>query len=208
VRDVGVLEIIQPVDTVDTGTTVVPTAVVRNFGEVEETFPVRFRIGSFYNSDTSVTLAQGATDTVEFQTWVVSEIGTHAVRCSTMLDGDQDNSNDLAVDTVVVPSVGIGQPENSAVPLAFALYQSRPNPLARGTFIHYALPRPALVEVRIYSAAGILVRRLVDGGQAAGYRHAYWNGCDDRGRSVAPGVYYCRFRAGEFLAAQKLVMQR
>ena len=208
VRDVGVLEIIQPVDTVDTGATVVPTAVVQNLGVLEETFPVRFSIGSFYTADTSVTVGAGVIDTVSFRAWQVVEIGTHAVRCSTMLDGDQDNTHDLAVDTVVVPSVGIGQTENSFVPLAFALYQSRPNPLARGTSIQYALPRPAPVEVRIYNVAGTLVRRLVDGGQAAGYRHAYWNGCDDRGRSVAPGVYYCRFRAGEFLAAQKLVVQR
>jgi flagellar hook assembly protein FlgD len=104
--------------------------------------------------------------------------------------------------------VGIGQSENNVVPLAFALHQSRPNPLALGTTIRYALPRPAPVEVRIYGSAGTLVRRLVEGGQMAGYRRAYWNGCDDRGRRVAPGVYYCRFRAGEFHAAQKLVVQR
>gem|GEM_PF-3258994 len=207
-RDVGVVQIIQPVDTVDTGAAVVPTAAVRNFGEMEETFPVRFSIGSFYTVDTSVTISPGVTDTVSFPAWLVSEIGTHVVRCSTMLSGDQNNANDLAVDTVVVPSVGIGQPENNAVPLAFALYQSRPNPLGPGTTIRYALPRPAPVEVRIYDATGILVRRLVDGGQTAGYRGAYWNGCDDRGRRVAPGVYYCRFRAGEFRAAQKLVVQR
>ena len=208
VRDVGVLQIIQPVDTVDTGAIVVPTAVVRNFGELEETFPVRFTIGSFYTSDTSVTVGSGATDTVTFREWVVGEVGTHAVRCSTMLDGDQNDTNDLAADTVVVPSVGVRQSENSTVPLAFALYQSRPNPLARGTTVRYALPRPAPVDVRIYDAAGTLVRLLVVGDQAAGYRYAYWNGCDDRGRRVAPGVYYCRFRAGEFRAAQKLVLQR
>jgi hypothetical protein len=208
VRDVGVLQIIQPVDTVDTGAIVVPTAAVKNFGELEETFPVRFSIGSFYTADTSMTIGPGATDTVTFREWVVDEVGTHAVRCSTMLDGDQDNINDFAVDTVVVPSVGISQSENSTVPLAFALYQSRPNPLARGTTVRYALPRPAPVDVRVYDAAGTLVRRLVAGDQAAGYRHAYWNGCDDRGRGVTPGVYYCRLRAGDFRAAQKLVLQR
>jgi hypothetical protein len=106
-----------------------------------------------------------------------------------------------------VPS-GIAQPENNALPLAFALYQSDPNPLASGAAVRYALPRPAQVELRIYDVAGTLVRRLVDGAQSAGYRRAYWNACDDRGRRVAPGVYYCRFRAGDFLAAQKLVVRR
>jgi hypothetical protein len=103
---------------------------------------------------------------------------------------------------------GIAQPENSVLPLVFALNQPYPNPLASGAQIRYALPQAAQVELRIYDVAGTLVRRLVDGNQLAGYRSAYWNGCDDRGRTVAPGVYYCRFRAGDFLAAQKLVVRR
>jgi hypothetical protein len=108
----------------------------------------------------------------------------------------------------IEPFVGIAQPENNALPLAFVLYQSYPNPLASGAVIRYALPRPAQVELRIYDVAGALVRRLVDGAQTAGYRRAYWNACDDRGRYVAPGVYYCRFRAGDFTATQKLVVRR
>jgi len=208
-HDVGVLQIIQPVDTVDSGATVVPTAAVKNFGDIEETFPVRFSIGGFYATDTSVTIGPGATDTVTFPDWVVGQIGTHAVRCSTRLAGDQNNANDLALDTViVVPPGGIAQPENNALPLVFALYQSCPNPLASGAAIRYALPRPARVELRIYDVAGTLVRRLVDGVQAAGYRRAYWDGRDDRGSRVAPGVYYCRFRAGDYLAARKLVVRR
>jgi hypothetical protein len=108
----------------------------------------------------------------------------------------------------IQPQVGIAQPENNALPLAFALYRSYPNPLAAGAAIRYALPRPAQVELRIYDVTGTLVRRLVDGIQPAGYRRAYWNGCDNAGRRVAPGVYYCRFRAGDFLATQKLVVRR
>jgi hypothetical protein len=103
---------------------------------------------------------------------------------------------------------GIAQSENNALPLVFALSQSYPNPSASGTLVRYALPRPAQVDLRIYDVAGTLVRRLEDGVQAAGYRSAYWNGCDDRGRTVAPGVYYCRFKADDFLAAQKLVVRR
>jgi hypothetical protein len=103
---------------------------------------------------------------------------------------------------------GIAQPENSALPLAFGLRQSYPNPLASGTAIRYALPRPAQVELRIYDVSGTLVRRLADGVQPAGYQSAYWNGSDDQGRRVAPGVYYCRLQAGDFTAGEKLVVRR
>ena len=103
---------------------------------------------------------------------------------------------------------GIEQPENNALPLAFALYQPYPNPSASGTQVRYALPRPARVELHVYDVTGALVRRLVEGTQPAGYQHAYWNGCDDRGRAVAPGVYYCRFKSGDYVATQKLVVRR
>jgi hypothetical protein len=209
VHDVGVLSIIQPHDTVDSGTAVVPSAAVKNFGDIQETFPVRFIIGGVYSADTSVTLVPGATDTVDFWQWVAGPVGSYSVRCSTRLAGDANNANDRAQGTVVVkPSGGIAQSENNVLPLVFALSQSYPNPSASGSLVRYALPRPAQVDLRIYDVAGTLVRRLVDGAQPAGYRRAYWNGSDDRGRTVAPGVYYCRFKADDFLATQKLVVRR
>jgi hypothetical protein len=209
VHDVAVLEIIQPQDTVDSGATVVPTAVVKNFGDVRETFPVRFSIGGFYTQDTSATLDPGVTDTVTYVNWVANQVGTHPVRCSTRLAADGNNANDRAVDDVVVkPGSGLEQVENNVLPLVFALYQPFPNPMATGAQIRYALPRPAQVDLRIYDVAGTLVRRLEDGVQPAGYRSSHWNGCDDRGRTVAPGVYYIRFRASDFLTTQKLVVRR
>jgi hypothetical protein len=210
VHDAGVLSIIQPVDTVDSGAVVVPTAVVRNYGNTQETIPVRFYIGGFYTHDTSATLAPGVTDTVSFLQWMAGPVGTHIVRCSTQLALDTNYTNDRAMDTVVVvsPPPGIAQSENNVLPLVFALSQSYPNPLASGAAIRYALPRPAQVELNIYDVSGTLVRRLTDGPQPAGYLSAYWNGLDDRGGAVASGVYYCRFKADDFLAAQKLVVRR
>jgi flagellar hook assembly protein FlgD len=52
------------------------------------------------------------------------------------------------------------------------------------------------------------VRRLVEGTQPAGYRRASWNGRDESGRPVAPGVYYCRLKTDDFFATQKLVVRR
>ena len=122
------------------------------------------------------------------------------------VDGGRVEDKSDANFTIGAP--GIEQPMDNALPLGSALYQPFPNPLASGAAIRYALPRPVQVELRIYDVAGTLVRRLVEGEQAAGYRRAYWNGCDDRGRGVAPGVYYGRFRADDFLAARKLVVRR
>jgi hypothetical protein len=107
-----------------------------------------------------------------------------------------------------IQAAGIEQPEKSDLPRAFVLDQPWPNPSAAGAEIRFALPRPADVELGIYDVTGALVRRLVQGAQPAGYRQVGWNGCDEFGRRVATGVYYCRFEAGDFVATQKLVVRR
>jgi len=107
-----------------------------------------------------------------------------------------------------IQAAGVEQPENNGLPRVFALDQPYPNPSASGAQIRYALPRPAMVELGVYDVTGGLVRRLAEGTQAAGYQRAAWDGCDERCRRVATGVYYCRLEAGDFVATQKLVMQR
>lgn len=198
VRDVGAVQIIAPGDTVDTGAVVVPTALVHNFGQLMETFPVRFRIGAFYSSDTSMTLAPGATDTVRFGPWRVGEPGTHAVSCSTMLGGDMNPANDEVEDSVFVAATGIAG--GRATPTAFALGPARPNPFTGRTAIHYALPRPGDVRVLVYNSAGMLVATLADARQDAGWYEVTW-----QARAAAAGVYYCRMLAGEFSQTRKLL---
>jgi len=67
--------------------------------------------------------------------------------------------------------------------------------------------------VRIYSAAGQLVRSLELGFKPAGVyiskdRAAYWDGCDDAGQPVASGVYFYTLKAGSFQPPRKMVAAR
>jgi hypothetical protein len=203
VRDVAVLQILAPVDTVDTAAVAVPAALVRNLGEVQETFAVRFLIGSFYSADTVMTLSAGATDTVRFRDWTAGEVGTHAVKCSTMLAGDQNAGNDYSQDSVTV--LGAGIDASAVVPARFALAGGAPSPFGRGTVISFAIPRRTHVALSIYSASGALVKVLCNSSFVPARYSIAWDGRDWRGRNVAPGVYYCRMRAAEFLATRKLI---
>jgi flagellar hook assembly protein FlgD len=40
------------------------------------------------------------------------------------------------------------------------------------------------------------VKRLIDGDRPAGSHRAEWEGDDDAGQRVPPGVYLCRLRMG------------
>ena len=108
----------------------------------------------------------------------------------------------------IEPEVMLGVGEGERKPRAFALFQNVPNPFSGNTVIKYALPRDVEVELVIYNIAGQRVRTLVNGKQAAGYRAVEWNGRDDSGRPVAPGVYFCKMRAGKFEVTKKLTLLR
>jgi hypothetical protein len=101
-HDVGTLRILSPTDTVDSGTVHTPRAVIYNFGNREETFPVTFRIGSGYEDSASRTLVPGQTDTVSFRDWVAEPVDSLATLCFTSLGNDEDRSNDTARNWVKV----------------------------------------------------------------------------------------------------------
>ncbi len=74
----------------------------------------------------------------------------------------------------------------------------RPNPFNPATSIGFELTEPAVVSVRVFDAAGRLVRALASGRPLAAGRHDLtWNGRDDRGRRVGSGVYFLQVRGGD-----------
>uniref|UniRef100_A0A7C3Z446 CARDB domain-containing protein n=1 Tax=candidate division WOR-3 bacterium TaxID=2052148 RepID=A0A7C3Z446_UNCW3 len=103
VGDVGVVAILAPIGTYDSGFSVIPQARVKNFGTNPFSFPVRFLIGSFYTDVQSVdNLGPGEEREVVFASCPLSERGRWVVRCSTELIGDQDLTNDCQRDSIVI----------------------------------------------------------------------------------------------------------
>ena len=206
-HDVGVTAITAPADSIDSGTTVTPAAVVRNFGTFEESFWLRFRIGDGYEDIDSVSLAAGATDTFEFEDWTADSLGTFAVTCSTRLAGDANPGNDRAVGSVeVFPFTGVAEQGN--LPRAFALDRAVPSPFTGLTTIRYAVPRLTRATLSVYSATGALVRKLQDGALKPGYYSTIWNGRDGSGGLVPSGIYLYRLEAGNYSATGKVLLGR
>ncbi len=95
-----------------------------------------------------------------------------------------------------------------ALPTAFALGQSYPNPMVGGSTIKYALPRDVPVSLKVYNVSGQLVKTLVSEAEKAGYKQVSWDGKSNGGHKVGAGVYFYRFQAGDFTATKKLVVVR
>jgi hypothetical protein len=207
VRDAGVTRILRPNGGVDSGATVVPAALVHNFGTEAELIPVRFLIGSLYADDTLVALAPGESDSACLAPWIASPLGTFIIRCSTRLAGDMVAGNDRAEDSVRVrPLNAVEEPVGARLlPSAPALQSVAPNPFCGRVGVVFTLPAAQRVYLEVFSAAGRPVRTLLTGIQPAGRRRIEWDGRGADGRPAARGIYFCRMRAGDFTAERKLV---
>ncbi len=99
--------------------------------------------------------------------------------------------------------------EWAALPNSTALLANYPNPFNPETWIPYQLSEATDVTLTIYSVNGTVVRTLALGHQSAGIyqsrnRAAYWNGKNELGESVASGVYFYTFTAGDYQHTRRM----
>jgi hypothetical protein len=98
--------------------------------------------------------------------------------------------------------------EMPKAPLASYVAQNYPNPFNPATRIVFGLSEPANISLRIYDAAGRLVRTLAEGSRPAGHYTETWDGRDMRGSAMASGVYFYRIVAGSFAQTKKMILLR
>jgi len=93
-------------------------------------------------------------------------------------------------------------------PLVTRLEPIAPNPCPGRAQMRYSLAQAGPVSLTMHDLCGRLVRVLVNSEQKAGRYNVRWDGCDRSGRSLANGVYFCRFAAGETHVTDKLILAR
>jgi len=82
--------------------------------------------------------------------------------------------------------------------------QNYPNPFNPNTNFSFYLPRAMPVSLRIYNVLGQTVRVLVEGHREAGAHTVLWDSRNDAGETVASGVYFAWFTAGQYSATKKV----
>jgi hypothetical protein len=95
-------------------------------------------------------------------------------------------------------------------PLGWGIYEVWPNPFNPKTNITYSVPGDHVSHtLEIFDARGARIRTLFSGRRPAGVWKETWDGRDDRGGTVASGVYFARlarFEGGAAPVSRKLVM--
>ena len=114
--------------------------------------------------------------------------------------------------------IGFWQPEgqtgvreaqwSSGQVLKTRLDRPMPNPARARVAIRYTLDAQRRTLLQIHDLTGRVVRTLCASSQKRGAYSVTWNGADDRGRSLAHGVYFVRLTAGDYRATEKVVLQK
>jgi hypothetical protein len=89
----------------------------------------------------------------------------------------------------------------SSIPHEYSLIGAYPNPFNPATEISFALPEEALVRLIVYDITGAEVATVVNGWMEAGTHTAVFDGS-----SLASGIYFCKFTAGNFSTTEKMVL--
>jgi hypothetical protein len=88
------------------------------------------------------------------------------------------------------------------------LAPARPNPSSDPVRFHFSLPREAQVSLVIFDAQGRRIRTLANRPLAAGWRELWWNGTNDVGDLVGPGLYFARMSTEGQQVTQRIVRLR
>jgi len=99
-----------------------------------------------------------------------------------------------------------GVEREETIPTVTRLAGVYPNPFNPQTTVEFDLASPRPVDLAVYDLTGRRVARLADEVLPAGRHRRVWTGRDDRGRTMASGVYVVRLRAGDVEALHKVLL--
>lgn len=91
---------------------------------------------------------------------------------------------------------------------AAEIFQNYPNPFNPETWIPYQLFESTDVQISIYSQTGELIRAFNLGHQTHGEKTLYWDGKNSDGETVASGVYFYQFKAGDTQSVRKMWLMK
>jgi photosystem II stability/assembly factor-like uncharacterized protein len=106
-----------------------------------------------------------------------------------------------------VPNPPVHITDNRPVdPDRYHLSRNFPNPFNASTTIRFQIPKAGRVRIAVYDILGQLVTTLYDNEAEIGWHDVLFTGLDDRGQTLANGVYFYRIEAGDFVDMKKCIV--
>ena len=96
-------------------------------------------------------------------------------------------------------------PPTNPIPTVTALAMAAPNPFSTTSVLAFTLAHSSPVDLSVYALDGRRVRTLVHETREPGEYRLVWDGRDDQGGQVRPGLYYVRFATATVRSSRPLV---
>lgn len=143
----------------------------------------------------TVAVTQQTGLSIDFATWNLSDRQHTVVWAVVCTDGADTTTATNGEGTFILDSISTVsvQPIHSAS--SFHLEQNIPNPFHASTSIRYRLDAHAHIVIDVFSAIGAHVKRLANAAHASGSYQQTWDGRNERGEPVAPGLYIYQMKA-------------
>jgi flagellar hook assembly protein FlgD len=81
-----------------------------------------------------------------------------------------------------------------------------PQPVRTEAHVSFVLATASNATLAVHDPAGRLVRTLVNGSAAAGLNQLTWNGTDDGGKRLAPGMYFLQLTTPPGSASRRVLL--
>jgi len=108
----------------------------------------------------------------------------------------------------IVLNPGVEEGGMVGLPVRTMMSAMYPNPAAQRMVINYQVAAAMPVQVKIYDAAGRLVRGLASGIHEPGYYRLVWDGCYNAGCEGSAGVYFVHMDFNDTTTTEKAVLVR
>jgi hypothetical protein len=97
---------------------------------------------------------------------------------------------------------------DSLVPDTHSFGPAYPNPTSGWIRIRFGLATPGSVRIILISPACGIIRTLTDETLAAGQHVVEWDGTDEDGDPVEPGIYRCQMTASTYICQGDIEIRR
>jgi len=82
-----------------------------------------------------------------------------------------------------------------------------PNPFTNTITLRFSLEEDAYVSLNVFDSKGKIVKRLINANTSNGNKEFIWNGNNEYGAEVSPGIYFYNLTIGNKIYSGKMLKE-
>jgi hypothetical protein len=147
---------------------------------------------------------------IEFETWEGTKSKPIEKGDYVVIDhgrNTREKRNIYAGEKAIYYHVSLQSNEVFDMPPEIGFVTCQPNPFGNNTTFTYRINEKNNITIRIFDLQGNIVKTLINGYYPEGYYNPTWNGDNESGNRIDPGIYFYKVSSGnKTLQTDKIVL--